>query len=114
MRNSIRRRRGVGVRSDQLASEFSVSRWHLEHVFHIWLGISPAEYISTVRLNEFRSELLRPDNRNQTIDDIAARFEIWHLSRLSQLYRRHFGELPSKSRLDFKSCPHEAFKGKML
>lgn len=100
IRDFIRDRRGIGLVPSQLAQEFAISRRHLDQVFHTWLGNSPAEYIQIVKLNEFRSALLISENRDRTIGDIAADFEIWHLSRLAQIFRRHFGELPSDSRAD--------------
>ena len=74
------------------------SRRKLEYDFQRHYGVGPAEYIRIIKLNKFRSALLNDANRDQSIGDIAARFGIWHLSRLAQNYRRQFGELPSHTR----------------
>ncbi len=98
MRDFIRDRRGIGFGPAQLAEEFAISRRRLEQLFQTCFGKSPGEYIQTVKLNEFRSALLSQQNQSRSIGDVAASFEIWHLSRLAQTYRRHFGELPSEAR----------------
>ena len=98
MRDFVRARKGIGIGSTELAEEFSISRRRLEQIFQSKFEISPGAYIQTVKLNEFRSALLAPENHVLTIGDVAATFEIWHLSRLAQSYRRQFGELPSETR----------------
>lgn len=98
IRDYIRDRRGVRIGPNELAQKFSISRRNLERIFQSKLGYSPAAYIQIVRLNEFRSALLRPENQDVTIGDVAANLGIWHLSRLAQNYRQQFGELPSDSR----------------
>ena len=98
IRDFIRVRNGIRVGPAQLAKEFTVSRRSLEQIFRTYFSTSPAAYIHTIKLNAFRSALLAPQNRETSIGDVAATFEIWHLSRLAQSYRQQFGELPSESR----------------
>ncbi len=98
IRDFIRLRKGVGVGPAQLAEEFTISRRGLEQIFKTYFSTSPGAYIQTVKLNAFRSALLTPKNSAASIGDVAATFEIWHLSRLAQSYRHQFGELPSESR----------------
>lgn len=81
-----------------LVNRVGVSRRKLEYAFRSQFDKSPAEYIRLVQLNEIRSALLDEANQNLSIGDIAARYGIWHLSRLAQYYRTQFGELPSETR----------------
>ena len=55
-----------------------------------------------MKLNEFRSALMAEKNLNNSIGDIAADFDFWHLSRLAQNYKLHFGELPSETRKNLR------------
>ncbi len=98
IRDFIRVRRGIGVGPAHLAKEFKMSRRSLEQVFKTYFSTSPGAYIQSVKLNAFRSDLLSPQHSATSIGDLAATFEIWHLSRLAQSYRQQFGELPSESR----------------
>jgi AraC family ethanolamine operon transcriptional activator len=49
------------------------------------------------RANYIRREIVAADY-GISIADIAARWGIWHPSRLSQAYANHFGELPSDTK----------------
>ena len=62
------------------------------------LGIGPGAYIRTLQLNRVRRDLLSGDHRGVSIGDIAARYGVWHWSRISLQYRLLFGELPSQTR----------------
>lgn len=88
----------AGLTVLDLAQRLGVSRRKLEYSFRAQFDLGPAEYIRLVQLNDFRSALLDGANRDLSIGDIAARFGIWHLSRLAHNYRKQFGELPSDTR----------------
>lgn len=89
---------GANFSPQEIADRFGVSRRSLEKIFREFFQQSPLEYNKAVKLNSFRSALLKPENQGQTIGDIAAQFGIWHLGRLSSDYRGFFGELPSETR----------------
>ena len=114
MQDYILVRRGVCVRPAHVAAQFSISRRHMENLFRRFIGVGPAEYIRIVKFNAFRSELLAEARTSDSIGDIAAEFELWHLGRLSGTYNRLFGELPSEARRFFQSSdpsgsqPHSA------
>ena len=74
----------------------AVSRRTLEYAFQERFGLSPKAYMLARRLGEVRAELRR-DHASQPITRIANQWGFHHLSRFAALYRRQFGELPSKT-----------------
>ena len=63
--------------------------------FNEVLAQSPAQYLRTVRLNRVRRELRTEEATN--VQDVAARWGFWHMSRFAQSYHAMFGELPSET-----------------
>jgi AraC family transcriptional regulator, ethanolamine operon transcriptional activator len=79
-----------------LCSHIGASPRKLDYCFRDVLGISPALYLRTVRLNAVRRELKRRDPRS-SVQDVAARWGFWHPGQFSASYKRQFGELPSQT-----------------
>jgi AraC family transcriptional regulator, ethanolamine operon transcriptional activator len=78
---------------DELCRRIGVSRRKLQNCFQQNLGLSPAQYLKTIRLNAVRRDLRKqPPVR---VGDIAANWGFWHAGRFSAEYREMFGELPS-------------------
>ena len=69
----------------------------MQYAFAEKYGISPKAYIRAIRLNKARKELLASDPAQFKVADIANRFGFWHMGQFAADYRRHFGELPSKT-----------------
>jgi AraC family ethanolamine operon transcriptional activator len=95
------------LRIPELCSEMGVSPRVLEYVFKEDIGKTPKQYLELLRLSAFRRELLRNSSVNRAIKEIAGRYGISHLGRLSAAYQRQFGELPSESlkrSCDSSSC----------
>lgn len=67
----------------------------LEYCFHSVLGVSPARYLRTLRLNGVHRELRRA--HDGAVHDIAARWGFRHMGEFAAAYRRQFGELPSQT-----------------
>lgn len=67
----------------------------LEYCFRSVLGVSPARYLRTARLNGVHRELRR--SRDGVVHEIASRWGFWHMGEFAAAYRRHFGELPSQT-----------------
>jgi AraC family ethanolamine operon transcriptional activator len=82
----------------ELCSIVGASRRCLETIFQEFLGMTPYQYVRRLRLENIREELLAAPNSGLSIGDIAARYGVWHLSRLASDYERLFGQLPSVSR----------------
>lgn len=84
-------------RVEQLCVQLHVTRRTLQNCFQDVLGMSPATYLRTVRLNAVR-RALREDPAPDTIADIAARWGFWHMGHFSHDYKALFGETPSQTR----------------
>jgi AraC family ethanolamine operon transcriptional activator len=80
-----------------LALSLGVARRTLELAFRDYIGLSPARYLSVLRLNAMHRELLKASEDNLRVADLAARFGIVHLGRFASDYRHMFGELPSQT-----------------
>lgn len=79
-----------------LCRALSVSRRALQYSFQHVLGTTPSDYLRVLRLNGARRDLLS-DGAPARVQDVAARWGFWHLSRFGGEYRRMFGELPSQT-----------------
>ncbi|WP_338699062.1 MULTISPECIES: helix-turn-helix domain-containing protein [unclassified Bradyrhizobium] len=84
-----------------------VSRRTLQACFRDALGLTPSQYLRTLRLNAVRRELraLAAAGRPISIGDVAARWGFWHWSRFTENYRLLFGELPSRTVQNVLSAP---------
>ena len=80
-----------------LLSHLHASRRSVEYAFQKILGVSPKLYITSVRLNRVREELLLGE-RHVAIAQIARKYGVTHFGRFSQSYSEQFGELPSETR----------------
>ena len=79
----------------ELCSALRISRRTLQTCFHEMLGMSPHQYLRTLRLNGMRRDLRAAAGTATSVQAIAARWGFWHLSSCAADYRRQFGELPS-------------------
>ncbi|WP_066520250.1 helix-turn-helix domain-containing protein [Curtobacterium ammoniigenes] len=66
----------------------------LQAAFQRHVGMSPMEFLRTVRLHRVRAELLRPE-RSWNVSDRAIAWGFTHMGRFSAYYASQFGELPS-------------------
>ncbi|WP_042945679.1 helix-turn-helix domain-containing protein [Pseudomonas lactucae] len=79
-----------------LCNHIGASRRKLQYCFQETLGINPVAYLRALRLNAVRREL-RTSTQSQGVQEVAARWGFWHLSRFSGDYRTMFGESPSQT-----------------
>ncbi|YCK79939.1 AraC family transcriptional regulator (plasmid) [Arthrobacter sp. D3-18] len=77
-----------------IAVRMRVSARSLERAFREALGVGPAQYLRTKRLDRVR-RLLEESDRGTSVTDIAAAHGFYHPGRFAQYYRERFGELPS-------------------
>jgi AraC family ethanolamine operon transcriptional activator len=77
-----------------LCSHTYTSRRTLQYCFEEVVGVSPAAFLKTMRLNGVRRDLAETAG-SMPIGDVAARWGFWHLSQFSVDYKKLFGELPS-------------------
>lgn len=80
---------------EELATYAGCSYRSLQNIFGRVLGVSPMEYLRTVRLEGVRDELLNADSQQKTVKEIARQWGFVHMGRLAKLYQKQFGVLPS-------------------
>lgn len=73
-----------------------VSRRELEYAFQMAFGVSPRDFLETLRMNEVRKALRRATD-GESVTRIALSHGFNHLGRFSTRYRSFFGESPSDS-----------------
>ncbi len=83
------------VRIGELASLAGVSQRTVERAF-LRTGCTPLDYLRRIRLDRARTILAGPV-ANVTVADVAASLGYTHLGRFADDYRRHVGELPSRT-----------------
>ncbi|MFM0213333.1 helix-turn-helix domain-containing protein [Paraburkholderia sediminicola] len=87
------RERAVNV--PELCERLHVSRRTLQYCFQDVLGMAPATYLRTIRLNGARRDLCNASPASSSVQDVAAAWGFWHLSQFATDYRKLFGILPS-------------------
>lgn len=92
----VRAEGGETVSVERLSREAGSSYSTLERAFRGRFGISPKRYLTQSRLSAARRALLRDDGR--TVTEIAHASGFAHMGKFSAVYRRQFGELPSRTR----------------
>lgn len=80
----------------ELCRTLGASRRKLQYCFQETLGTNPVAYLRALRLNAARRELRRGATE-VSVQEVAARWGFWHLSRFSSEYREMFGERPSQT-----------------
>lgn len=81
----------------ELSRRIRVSERTLRAAFTRSLGMSPYQYLVTVRLNHARQLLLKGDPDELTVRAVASRVGFWDFGRFASKYRKLFGELPSET-----------------
>ncbi len=85
----------------ELCAQLHVSRRTLQYCFQDVLGMAPAAYLRTIRLNGARRDLSDAardgggSSAPRQVQDVAAAWGFWHLSQFAADYRRLFGVRPS-------------------
>lgn len=80
-----------------LRDECGASKRTLEYAFHERFGTSPAAFVKGIRLAATKAALLRADQSDRTVTEIAADSGFFHLAQFAADYRRAFRELPSET-----------------
>lgn len=87
-----------------LCARLRVSRRTLQYSFETVVGMSPSNYMRSVRLNVARRSLMTKPN--EKIQGLALDAGFSHLGRFSKYYQEFFGELPSATAS--RACPQAA------
>ena len=88
------RDRALAVR--EVCQATGVSWRTLDYAFRERFGVTPKAYLTALRLNGVRRELV-PTTPPVKVVDVANRWGFWHMGQLAADYRRQFGELPSET-----------------
>lgn len=73
------------------------SQRSLYRAFHALYGETPQSYVRKLRLNRIRRDLVSPQEARWTVTQLAQRWGVSELGRLSAEYRDLYGELPSQT-----------------
>jgi len=80
----------------EVCRSVGVSERTLRYAFREQLGVSPKQYLQSVRLQGVRRDLQRSEPGDK-VADVANRWGFWHMGQFAADYRRQFGELPSET-----------------
>ena len=84
-----------------MAEVAGVSVRRLQEGFREYVGASPRECLTDIRLARVREGLLRGAD-GFTVADVAMRWGLMHTGRFAAAYRRKYGESPSET---LRACP---------
>jgi AraC-like DNA-binding protein len=79
----------------RLARARGMSRSHFSHAFKAATGLSPAQFVAQIRLEEVTRRLL---TTRQTLDTIAAEVGYADATHLCKVFRRHYHMSPGSFR----------------
>jgi len=77
----------------QLAEELGMGRNRLQREIKTFTGLTPVEFVRTIRLNEAKKKLL---NRSFTVSEVAYAVGFNNLSYFSRTFKAEFGVLPTE------------------
>jgi len=86
------------VKVSDLIKELDCSHRTVNYVFRENLNMSLKQYIQQTKLNQLRDMLLNEVDEQKTIKEIAISCGLSHMGRVSENYRKIFGEYPSQTR----------------
>lgn len=77
-----------------ITNELNIRESQLHHTFKKDYGITPKKYLHYLRLNAIKKELLLGDPNLNTVNEIAKKYNLFHMGHFSVEYRKLFGETP--------------------
>ena len=81
---------------EEMAKKFDIAERTLRNYFQEELGISPKQYLNTIRLQKVRYEL-KNKKMKVNIEAVARDFGFTHMGQFSKRYKDFFGELFSET-----------------
>ena len=79
-----------------LAQELKVSERLLHHAFKVNYGVTPKQYLLSLRMHYVKQELLDADPSKSSISEIIEKYKFFNQSTFSQAHKLMFGESPSE------------------
>lgn len=101
-RNWVLQRINKPIEVDALASGYQMSRSHFSHHFKAVTGLSPARFITTVRLEQAMRRLANPDLKLQRI---ARECGFADANHFCKVFRRHYHMSPGAFRRQIALAP---------
>lgn len=81
----------------ELADDVGINARTLLRSFRETYGLSPKQYLTLRSLHRIRRALTAGAPDDDTVANVLVRNGIWEFGRFAGRYRRHFGELPSRT-----------------
>lgn len=94
-REYIEQHKGEHLSLTAVAAASGASIYHFCKVFHAITGLKFTDYVSRVRIEEARTQLLNPSRR---VSEVAYDVGFQSLTQFNRTFRRVFGESPSDFR----------------
>ena len=91
--------------ASDMAEAAGVSIRRLQEGFRDYVGASPRECLTDIRLARIRQDLLRGAD-GFTVADVAMRWGLMHTGRFAAAYRRKYGESPSETLRGYRAIAH--------
>ncbi|MEC8429106.1 MAG: AraC family transcriptional regulator [Pseudomonadota bacterium] len=82
---------------EELGRSIGVTSRYVQQLFKRHVGMSPKQYIRSMRLNAVRNSLKRLTQRRGLITEIAGSHGFDHLGQFASDYKALFGELPNET-----------------
>ena len=93
----VREHLDTRVPMSRLCRVVGLSERGLRNAFHSVRGMSPTQYMRSVRLRDVRRALSASGGSRATVTGIATTYGFYELGRFAGAYRAAFGEVPSET-----------------
>lgn len=82
---------------EALARAQGISTRYVQQLFRRYLGLTPKQYIRSLRLSVVRRDLKLFQARRGVVTEVASAYGFDHLGQFSRDYKNLFGELPNET-----------------
>lgn len=93
----VREHLDTRVPVSRLCRVVGLSERGLRNAFRRVRGMSPTQYMRSVRLRDVRRALRASEGRGATVTNVATSYGFYELGRFAAAYREAFGEVPSET-----------------
>ena len=88
---------GRAFTAHELAAISGVGVRVLQESFRRHVGVPPLTYLRRLRLEGVHADLLRGEECDRSVSEVAHRWGFTHLGRFAGAYRDHYGITPSET-----------------
>lgn len=93
----LARNLGEEITLAKLSAAAGASPRTLQYVFKEYYGLTPMQYLKSLRLWQVRRILRKAGPNDVNIYGVASGYGFWHMSQFARDYHRQFDELPSQT-----------------